>query len=248
MNGDNNDNSVDTVYAGKRPRVDDFVFDRQVAAVFPDMIARSVPGYELVVKLTGIIAARHARPGANIYDLGCSTGASLLSAHARIDDATVKFIGIDFAAPMLEKCRANLAGVIDPARLTLVQGDVRDARIANADAVILNFTLQFIAPDARLDLLRRIYANLNPGGVVVIAEKVAFDDDNDARAFQALHEDFKAANGYSELEIAQKRAALENVLVPDTAAAHLARLKRAGFSQAAQWFQAFNFCAFLAHK
>lgn len=259
MNGDDNtvdnntvdagvDNSVDTVYAGKRARVEDFVFDSQVAAVFPDMIARSVPGYAFIIDMSGIIAARYARAGCNIYDLGCSTGAALLSAHARIDDATVKFIGVDFAAPMLEKCRANLDGVIDSARLKLVHGDVRDAAIANADVVILNFTLQFIAPDDRLDLLRRVYAGMNPGGVVIIAEKVAFDDAFDARLQQALHEDFKAANGYSALEIAQKRAALEHVLVPDTAPAHLARLRRAGFAHASQWFQAFNFCAFLARR
>jgi len=247
MNGGDKD-AVDTVYAGKRSRVDDFVFDRQVAAVFPDMIARSVPGYQLVAALTGIIAARHARAGCNIYDLGCSTGAALLSAHARIDDATVKFIGIDNAAPMLEKCRANLEGVIDSKRLRLLHGDVRGAQIANADAVIVNFTLQFIAPDDRLDLLRRIHAGMNPGGALIIAEKVTFDDPAEARLQQALHEDFKAANGYSELEIAQKRAALEHVLVPDTPAAHLARLRRAGFAQVSQWFQAFNFCAFLARR
>lgn len=241
-------NPVDKVYAGKRPRVDDFVFDRQVAAVFPDMIARSVPGYQFIIDMTGIIAARHARPGCNIYDLGCSTGASLLSAHARIDDSSVNFIGVDFAAPMLEKCRANLDGVSDPDRLRLVHGDVRDARIENADAVILNFTLQFIAPDDRLDLLRRVYAGLNPGGAVVIAEKVKFEHAGDAELQQELHEHFKAANGYSDLEIAQKRAALENVLVPDTAAAHLARLKQAGFARALRWFQAFNFCAFLARR
>lgn len=246
MNADNN--AVDNVYAGKRPRVDDFVFDARVAAVFPDMIARSVPGYAFIIDMTGIIAARHARPGCNIYDLGCSTGASLLAAHARIDDSTVNFIGIDNAAPMLEKCRANLAGVIDSARLRLVHGDVRDAEITNADVVILNFTLQFIAPDDRLDLLRRIYAGMNLGGAVVIAEKVAFDDAGEARLQQELFERFKAANGYSALEIAQKRAALEHVLVPDTAAAHRARLRRAGFAQPLRWFQAFNFCAFLARK
>lgn len=241
-------NPVDKVYAGQRPRVDDFVFDARVAVVFPDMIARSVPGYKFIIDMTGIIAARYARPGANLYDLGCSTGASLLSAHARIEDASVNFIGIDNAAPMLGKCRANLAGVIDPARLTLVHGDVRDAEIADADVVILNFTLQFIAPGDRLDLLRRVYAGMNTGGVVIIAEKVAFDDAIESRLQQELHENFKAANGYSDLEIAQKRAALENVLVPDTAAAHRARLRQAGFAQPVRWFQAFNFCAFLARK
>jgi len=167
----NDENSIDTVYAGKRPRVEDFVFDANVAAVFPDMIARSVPGYRLVAALSGIIAARYAKRDGAVYDLGCATGAALLSAHARIEDATVKFIGVDFAAPMLEKCRANLAGVIDPARLKLVRGDARDAAIDNADVVILNFTLQFIAPADRLDLLRRIYAGLNPGGALIVAEK-----------------------------------------------------------------------------
>ena len=142
---------VDKVYAGKLPRVVDFVFDRQVAAVFPDMIRRSAPGYETIVSLLGVIAERFAQPDSNIYDLGCSLGASMRSVHSRIADPSVRFIGVDNSAPMLEKCRENLDGVIDAGRFRLLHCDIREVEIKNAGMVILNFTLQFLDPADRLE-------------------------------------------------------------------------------------------------
>ena len=239
---------IDKVYAGKLERVADFVFDERVAAVFPDMISRSVPGYETVVALLGVIAERYHQPDSNIYDLGCSLGASMRAIHSRIADPSARFIGVDNSAPMLRQCRDNLAGVIDDARLSLLHCDVREAEVKDAALVILNFTLQFLDPGDRLGLLVRIHAGLKPGGVVVLSEKVCFEDAGEERMQQALHAQFKIANGYSDLEIAQKRAALENVMLPESAAAHCERLRQAGFSQVSQWFQAFNFCSFIAHK
>ena len=239
---------VDKVYAGKLPRVVDFVFDRQVAAVFPDMIRRSAPGYETIVSLLGVIAERFVQPDSNIYDLGCSLGASMRSVHSRIADPSVRFIGVDNSAPMLEKCRENLDGVIDAGRFRLLHCDIREVEIKDAGMVILNFTLQFLDPADRLDLLSRIHAGLKTGGVLVLSEKIRFDTLREGALQQSMHEQFKAANGYSELEIAQKRAALEKVMLPDSAETHLKRLRQAGFSQTSQWFQAFNFCSFMAIK
>ena len=239
---------VDKVYAEKLPRLVDFVFDESVASAFPDMIRRSVPGYETIVALLGVIAERHLRSDSHVYDLGCSLGAAMLSIHSRITDRSVRFIGVDNSAPMLEQCRNNLQGVIDAARFSLLHCDVRDVEIKEADMVILNFTLQFIDPAARLALLARIYDGLKPGGVLILSEKISFEDSDEEILQQSLHDQFKAANGYSELEIAQKRAALENIMTPDSVETHLMRLRQAGFTRANQWFRAFNFCSFMAIK
>ena len=239
---------TDKVYAGKLPSVVDFVFDDDVAAVFPDMIRRSVPGYETIVALLGVIAERHLRGDCNVYDLGCSLGASMRSVHSRVTDPSIRFIGVDNSAPMLEQCRNNLESVIDSERFSLQHCDIRDVEVKDAGMVILNFTLQFLDSTDRLSLLTRIHAGMKPGGVVVLSEKVCFKDADEARLQQAMHDQFKAANGYSALEIAQKRVALENIMTPDSAATHRERLQEAGFSQVRQWFQAFNFCSFLAVK
>ncbi|WP_424946361.1 carboxy-S-adenosyl-L-methionine synthase CmoA [Candidatus Spongiihabitans sp.] len=240
--------NIDKVYAEKLPRIVDFVFDESVASAFPDMIRRSVPGYETIITMLGVIAERHLRADSNVYDLGCSLGAAMLSIHSRIADSSIGFIGVDNSAPMLEQCRNNLQGVIEPARFNLLHCDVRDVEIKDAGMVILNFTLQFIDPADRLALLTRIHSGLKPGGVLVLSEKVSFEDSDEEILQQSMHDQFKIANGYSELEIAQKRAALENIMTPDSGETHRARLRRAGFPRVSEWFRAFNFCSFMAIK
>ncbi len=245
----------DKIYAEKRPRVADFVFDERVAAVFTDMIRRSVPGYETLLALLGVIAQRYtqvdsqadSQADSTIYDLGCSLGAAMLAMHARVAPSA-RFIGVDNSAAMLQACGDNLRGVIAAERLALWHGDVRDVELKNASLVVLNFTLQFLPPADRRRMLARIYAGLKPGGALVLAEKIRFDDAAEGSLQHALHAHFKMACGYSALEIAQKRAALEKVMALDSAAVHLTRLRAVGFSPVSQWFQAFNFCAFLALK
>lgn len=241
----------DNTYANKLSHVVDFVFDDQVAEVFPDMIRRSVPGYETIVSLLGVIAERYAQPNSMIYDLGCSLGASMLSIHSRIADPTIRFVGVDNAEPMLQQCRKNLDRILgkDQAeRFNLIHRDVLEAEIKDASMVVLNFTLQFVDRAERPKLLNQIYAGMNPGGAVVLSEKVCFDDEVESDTQQSLHDDFRVANGYSDLQIAQKRAALENVMKLDSADTHRQRLQQAGFSQVTQWFQTFNFCSFIAIK
>lgn len=216
----------------------DFAFDESVAAVFPDMIRRSVPGYETVVALTGLVAARHLDNGGRCYDLGCSLGASTLAVLRAIGDMPCEVFAVDSSGAMLDE--AHRRGRIDD-RVEWVQADVREVEIDDAQVVILNYVLQFLPPEDRLPLLRRIRAGLATGGVLIVSEKLAaggyFDD---------LHLDFKRANGYSELEIGQKRAALENVMRIDTDEAHLARFREAGFEPAEVWFRCLNWASFVA--
>lgn len=126
--------------------------------------------------------------------------------------------------------------------------DIRDILLSNASFVVLNLTLQFIPATERAELLQRVFDGLNPGGALLISEKIAFDDKDEQQLLTELHLDFKRANGYSELEIAQKRASLEKTLIPETLQTHFARLRAVGFTAVVPWFQCFNFVSILALK
>ena len=236
----------DRLYAEPLGRVDSFVFDERVAQVFGDMISRSVPGYATIVATTGILAGRHARRGSRLYDLGCSLGAASAVMAESVRQPDCRIVAVDRAPAMVARARQELAARRLPLPVDQVCADIRDIGIDRASAVVLNFTLQFLPVEERLPLLRRIRQGMLPGGVLVLSEKVAGATPEESAWLAELHEAFKQANGYSELEIAQKRAALEKVLVPETVAAHRERLAEAGFSQVQPWFQCFNFVSFVA--
>ncbi len=238
----------DKLFAQALPQVVDFKFDESVSRVFPDMIRRSVPGYEAIIELTGSIAEKYAQPATNIYDLGCALGASMLSMSSTINQESIQYIGIDNSAAMLEECQKILQPVIPRHQFQLIEGQVEDAAIDNACIVVMNFTLQFINPALRDQLVGRIYQGLIPDGVFIVSEKIDFSNDQESTLQQQLHEQFKISNGYSELEISQKRIALEQVMILDDREQHLDRLRRAGFKNAVQWFQSFNFASFVGVK
>ena len=238
----------DRLFSQPLPQVVDFKFDESVAQVFPDMIRRSVPGYETIIELTGAIAEKHAQPDSNVYDLGCALGASMLSMYSRINHQSVQYIGVDNSVTMLVQCEKTLRPIIPQAQLQLIEARVEDVVIDNACIVVMNFTLQFIAPTMRDQLIRRIYRGLRPDGVLIVSEKISFRYEQEATLQQQLHEQFKISNGYSELEISQKRAALENVMILDDSEQHLNRLRQAGFKNAVRWFQSFNFASFIGIK
>lgn len=238
----------DRIYASPRDMIVDFRFDEAVADVFPDMIRRSVPGYDTLVPLLGLFAAQHVKAGTQVYDLGCSLGAATLAIRRYINAPDCRIIAIDNAEAMIAQCRINLGDDDTGIPVDLACMDIRDAEIENASLVVINFTLQFIEPEQRQSLISRIYQGMVPGGALVIADKIKFDDPAQQVYEENLHLAFKRANGYSELEISQKRTALEKVLVPDTMEAHLARAHNAGFQQAYPWFQCFNFAALCAIK
>lgn len=233
--------SRDRVYSEVRQIVD-FVFDDAVAAVFPDMIRRSVPGYETVVPLSGLLAARHATPGGRCYDLGCSLGATALAIVRALKSVDCDVIAVDNSDSMLAQARANLPD--EPIQWLL--DDIQTTPIESACAVVMNYTLQFVPPEERLDLLSRIRAGLRQDGVLIVSEKIRFDDPAQQAYFDAAHLEFKRANGYSDLEISQKRNALEDVMKPDTLDAHAVRFADAGFSKVNVWFRCLNWASFIA--
>ena len=229
---------LDEVYRRPHEQIVDFAFDESVAEVFQDMIRRSVPGYETVGGLTGLIAARHLPAGGVCYDLGCSLGASSHAVLRAVGERDCRILAIDGSEAMIERARGLAA---EESRITWAAGDIREAEIDSANVVMLNFVLQFLPPEDRLPLLARIRKALVPNGVFLLAEKLAASPD-----VEEVHLDFKRANGYSELEIAQKRTALEDVMRIDSPEAHHERLAAAGFGNVETWFRCLNWGAMIA--
>ncbi|HEB99370.1 MAG TPA: carboxy-S-adenosyl-L-methionine synthase CmoA [Thiotrichales bacterium] len=233
----------DTLFSDPRRMIVDFAFDEEVAAVFPDMIRRSVPGYAEIVALTALFAERYAQPGSRIYDLGCSLGAATLAMLRRLPHRDCRILAVDNSEAMLAQARNNLGGEPCASQVEFHCVDIRELEIEDASLVVMNFTLQFIDSADRLPLLEKIRAGLRPGGLLLLSEKLAFANDFTEDFHQTMHQAFKRANGYSELEIAGKRSALERVLVPDTLEQHCDRLRAAGFARVEPWFQCFNFAS-----
>lgn len=238
----------DNLYVNPLGSVPGFSFDQSVVEVFPDMIKRSVPGYESIINLTGEVAERFVTPDSNCYDLGCSLGASTLAILPHIEDRQAKVIAVDNSQAMLEQCRLILQQSYNSSNVELVNANICDLTISNASLVVMNFTLQFVPPPRRQTLLETIYRGLNPGGCLVLSEKLSFEPESLNQLLSDLHHQFKRAQGYSDLEISQKRDALESVLIPETMHTHIERLNSCGFSSVSPWFQCFNFCSLIAVK
>lgn len=237
------DKPQDRLYSRVLEEMIDFSFDESVAEVFPDMIQRSVPGYSTIINMVGIFAAQYAHPGSHCYDLGCSLGAATLSMRHRIQHPDCRIIAVDNSQAMAERCRQNITMDYGSLPVQVLCDDISNIVIENASVVVLNFTLQFIPAEQRLQLLSKIATGMLPGGCLILSEKIAFAEEAREEFLQEMHYAFKRANGYSDLEISQKRSALENVLIPDSLDTHHERLRQAGFASSWTWFQCFNFAS-----
>jgi len=238
----------DTIYSNPLQKVNDFEFDEAIARVFPDMIQRSVPGYTTIIPMIGLLTEQYAQANTNCYDLGCSLGASTLAMRHGLKGLNCKLIGIDNSAAMLERCRHYVELDNEETPVSLQCEDISKTRFLPCSVVTLNFTLQFLAIEQRQPLLSRICDALVPGGALILSEKIRFQDSTEQAQQEALHWRYKKANGYSELEISQKRSAIEKVLLPETLQTHFHRLKSSGFSSSFVWYQSFNFVSMIAIK
>lgn len=227
-----------------------FRFNDNVAAVFPDMLRRSIPGYAASIEAIGSLAARYVQPGTRCYDLGCSLGAATLAMRQGINVPGCRIVAVDIAPAMIARCRQIIAEddrLNQPAtEVDIVEEDIRSVSIGDASMVVLNYTLQFLAPEDRDAMISRIYRGMLDGGLLVLSEKVVDENTHMEELLVDLHHEHKRRNHYSSLEIARKRAALDNVLVPETVAQHRARLERAGFRHTAVWLRYFNFVSIIA--
>lgn len=238
----------DTLFTDPASTPEDFQFSPKVAEVFDDMLSRSVPFYKETVAMTASLVASFVRPRDLVYDLGCSTGATLIELARRLPHLDLQWIGVDNSTAMVAKARLKAEGYSQSGQPRFVEADILEVPLAEAGAILLHYTLQFIRPLQRPDFLRRLHAALRPGGILLVSEKTISHTPAFNRAFIGYYLDFKRQQGYSEIEIARKREALENVLVPFSVAENLELFRQAGFSEVEQYFQWFNFSGFVARK
>lgn len=238
----------DKIYSSSLEQVKDFTFDKTVVEVFPDMIQRSVPGYSTIISTVEKLTEKFHQADSNLYDLGCSLGAATLSMRKAVVKENCKVIGIDNSQAMVDKCRLHIKAYKSDVPAEITMADIMEYPLENASVVVMNFTLQFIPPKQRAVMLTKIYQALKPGGVLILSEKLKWENEQVNEVINELHLDFKRANGYSELEISQKRSAIENVMKIDSESTHLDRLQQIGFSSASIWYQCFNFASFIAIK
>lgn len=240
----------DRLFTTPLTQVPDFTFNEDVVRVFPDMIKRSVPGYPTIVENTGVLAAQFAQANSTLYDLGCSLGAVTQAMRRHVSHSGCKVTAVDNSAAMVQRCREHLNAqdtmFQELLPVEVLEADILKLPLEPTSLVALNFTLQFIAPEQRLALLQKIHKALLPGGALILSEKLRFNDPAEHDLLNDLHLAFKRANGYSELEISQKRRAIEKVMLPDSLEEHRERLYSAGFSQVVVWFQCINFASLIA--
>lgn len=227
---------------------EDFVFNERVAQVFDDMLDRSVPFYDEVILSIARIMGSILKDGDTVVDLGCATGSTLMRLSSILAEKNFHYTGIDNSSAMLEKaiCKADMFS--KQKEINFIHGDIMETTQPDTSAFILNYTLQFIRPLHREKFLGRLFSNLRPGGICILSEKTISHHPGLNRSFIDIYHGFKQEKGYSELEIAKKREALENVLIPCSLEENRSMLKSAGFVEVEPFFQWFNFVSFLAIK
>lgn len=230
--------------AGKKP----FEFNAQVADVFDDMVSRSVPFYNEVLQMSAELAKEFYQAGTVIYDLGCSTGAIVPLMEREFGDMSFAYTGIDSSENMIEKADSITARMRSNAVCKFICADITDVDFLSTSVIVSNYTFQFLKPLARRTLLRKIYAALSPGGCLIVSEKCLEDSADMSRVFADRHHAMKERHGYSKLEIAEKRDALENVLIPFRVSENIEMLQEAGFSPVSIFFKCYNFASFIALK
>lgn len=242
-----NNTQQDTLFEQQFESVKSFAFDQQVTDVFADMIQRSVPGYDSILKSIAMFCMQYAQKSTNVYDLGCSLGAVAVTAAQVTKDKKCHVIGVDTSVPMLEKCQQIIDDKSLENIIQLHNKDIVSMEFENASVVVSNFTLQFIPKAQRLNVVQSIYDGLNPGGIFILSEKFKGDEATDEFLIKHYHA-YKKLNGYSNKEIQRKRQALKDVLIPDSIEEIKSRLSSVGFKNITKWFQCFNFASFIAVK
>lgn len=250
----------DTVFAQPKSRVKPFEFNREVAEVFDDMLNRSVPLYGESIMRQAQMASLFYQKDSRMYDLGCSHGNLGMAVVQAMQDTPFHMIGVDSSLPMIEKYQNRLINMdqlkahgttgnpVAKDCIRLVCSGMEDISIENASVVLMNLTLQFLLPAKRDIMIQKVYDGMLKGGAFILTEKVSHEMAQIETFYQTFYKTYKLENGYSELEISQKRDALEKVLIPDTLAIHKQRLAKAGFSVVDIFLKWFNFASILAVK
>lgn len=223
-------------------------FNEEVANVFDDMLARSIPGYEnmrdTVVKMISPVITN----GGHILDLGCSHGEMIAKLIKDFGSSLyVNYVGVDSSTAMVSKARKRFS---DDERVTIIHADIADAEMQRLryDAVLSILTLQFIPVENRQEILKQVYDSLSPNGCFILVEKVLGESWVGQDHLVSVYHQMKKDNGYSQEQVETKRASLQNVLVPLRTSENIRMLKSAGFSVVQPFWQNLNFVGIYASK
>jgi tRNA (cmo5U34)-methyltransferase len=236
----------DSIYAENNTEPSEFEFNSEVAEVFPDMIRRSVPGYAQTLDVIEVVAAKFAVPGVDCYDLGCSLGAASFRIERATAEMGCRIWAVDNSPAMIDRLRGRLKSETNQSRIEPLLSDVLDVDFKPLSLAVLAYTLQFGSLERRTGFLETLREAMTPGAALVLAEKISFESAAESELMDSLHMEFKRRNGYSDLEIARKRTALENVLVPETLASHIDRLRSVGFKEVYVVARYLNFATLVA--
>lgn len=237
---------VDDIYLEKSAGAAAFKFNDEVAEVFPDMISRSVPGYLQTLEVIESAAAIFADSETRCYDLGCSLGAATFRIEKAAEGRNCAIVAIDNSPAMIDRLRSMLDARGNSGNISVVLSDILDLQVSEASFVVMAYTLQFVPLERRDAVLKSIRSGMLSNSALVLAEKIAFESESEAKLMDALHTEFKRRNGYSDMEISGKRTALENVLVPETLDSHFKRLRSAGFRDVRVVSKHMNFATLIA--
>jgi tRNA (cmo5U34)-methyltransferase len=238
----------DNIYSKKVDKVSPFEFSEKVVDVFDDMIHRSVPQYNETLRRQSQLAEQFYQPGTTLYDLGCSHGNFGLRFLDIMGKKPFQMIAVDSSEPMLKTYAERLENRPLGERIQLIPARIQDVPLSKASVVVVNLTLQFLPVAERDGLIGRVYKALQPSGILLVTEKTVHENERLTRLFQDYYYRFKKENGYSNLEISQKRDALENVLIPESVSDHFTRFSKAGFTSVDIWQKWFNFTSFICIK
>jgi len=248
MKDENTNNLSDDVFKNKFDTASDFTFDKKVALVFDDMVSRSVPFYGEMQRMVSELAKNHVQPKTKVYDIGCSTGTTLIQMSKLVPE-NVSLIGIDDSEEMIVKCREKLDSLSLGREIELNMVDItKEVPVQDACVVTMVLVLQFVRTINRLEIVKKIYDGLIENGVFIMVEKILTEESSFNREYINYYYDFKRRNEYSELEISQKREALENVLIPYKTSENINMLKNAGFREVEVFFRWYNFTGIIAKK
>lgn len=216
-------------------------FDKLVAKNFDSHVVKSVPFYEISHDITCNLSDFFLREKSNCYDLGCSTG-NLLKKISIRNKKKINYYGVDSSKDMIKVAKKNCP------KLNFINKDLNNIKFKRCDLILSLYTMQFIEPKYRQELLSKIYKSLNWGGGLILFEKIRGSDARFQDILNFLHFDFKTKKGFKPNEIINKELSLRSVMEPFTIKANLDLLKRAGFVDVMPIAQYLNFAGFLAIK
>lgn len=239
---------VDRLFSETNLKTGEFSFDENVARVFDDMISRSIPLYADVQRSIPVLASLLDHDPIRVFDLGCSTGTSLIHLARTLPDRNLELIGIDNSQAMLDKCHQKLESLKLAEQIQTHLSDISTFEIQDASIILMNYTLQFVAKESRPSILQKLFQSIRPGGFLLVSEKVIHEQPAMDDALVDLYFEFKRRQGYSDLEISRKRDALENVLVPMTIDQNMQMFSDAGFQKVELLLKWFNFATFVCYR